>query len=97
MIWYSSSDLIGGLRRNGGSKAYLQILADLNCCEVYHIEAELRRLGCTKEKGKWIPPKIEPAAIIARPEWKAHQSRFAGSILDHSIFVQITASIGEES
>ena len=89
MLWYSKYDLIGGIRRNGGSRNYIQILADINCCEVYHIEAELKKLGCTKVKGKWVPPRIEPSVIIAKAEWKAQQSRLEGSILDHSICVQI--------
>lgn len=55
----SEFEICRRVQRNGGKKAYIQILSDLNACSVFAIERILRKNGFVKKKGEWEKSKDE--------------------------------------
>lgn len=88
----SEEEILYKCRVNGATKHYLNVLSDLNCCAVSHIEHLLKSNGWVKQGTKFIPPKMkfDPNHI---PVKHFEPGSFKGSMLSDSVYGNIEEEV----
>ena len=67
----TEKEIVGKVRKNGGTWKYLHVLSELNGCDVKAIERVLIDAGFKKENDVWVAPKVE---FIEKKEIYQHEA-----------------------